>query len=94
MKHYIIAKYNDSVSDREAVTGAVKALFSSEGSIPGVHGCEIHTNCTDRSTRYDLMIVVDMEKSALEAWDASALHHQWKERFGSLLASKVIFDCE
>ena len=42
----------------------------------------------------DLMIVVDMEKSALEAWDASALHRRWKERFGSLLASKAIFDCE
>ena len=40
------------------------------------------------------MIVLDMDKSALLAWDASAVHHQWKEQYGMLLEKKAIFDYE
>ena len=94
MKHYIIAKYNDSVSDREAVTGAVKALFSSGGSIPGVHGCEIHSNCTDRSNRYDLMIRLTMRPEALPLYDDSEMHHRWKAQYGERIEQKAIFDCD
>ena len=54
----------------------------------------IHENCVARDNRYDLMIVVEMEKAALPNWDASRIHHQWKEQFGGLLEKKAIFDYE
>ena len=40
------------------------------------------------------MIVVDMEKDALSAWDCSDLHHHWKDKYSRLVAAKTIFDCE
>ena len=40
------------------------------------------------------MIVIGMEKDALPYWDASAVHKEWKDRYGGLVASKAIFDCE
>ena len=54
----------------------------------------IHENCVARDNRYDLMIVVEMARDALGAWDASEIHHQWKAQFGGMLASKAIFDYE
>ena len=39
-------------------------------------------------------IEVEMEKAALPNWDASRIHHQWKEQFGGLLEKKAIFDYE
>ena len=50
--------------------------------------------CIDRENRYDVMIVLDMDKDALSAWDASPLHHQWKDEYGALLEKKAIFDHE
>ena len=38
--------------------------------------------------------MVEMEKAALPNWDASRIHHQWKEQFGGLLEKKAIFDYE
>ena len=43
---------------------------------------------------FDVMIVLDMDKDALIAWDASPLHHQWKDEYGALLEKKAIFDHE
>ena len=51
-------------------------------------------NCIDRENRYDLAIIIDMDKAALPAWDASELHREWKSGFGSYLAAKAIFDFE
>ena len=94
MKHCIIAKFNDSVSDKAAMTSQIEELFSSAPAMDGVHGCTVLKNCIDRENRYDLAIVIDMDKAALPAWDASELHREWKSRFGSYLASKAIFDFE
>ena len=94
MKHCIIAKFNDTVGDKAAMIDWVEALFSSAPAMDGVHGCTVLKNCIDRENRYDLAIVIDMDKAALPAWDASELHREWKSRFGSYLASKAIFDFE
>ena len=50
--------------------------------------------CVDRANRYDLMIVLDMDKDALPNWDASDIHHRWKDEYGGLLEKKAIFDYE
>ena len=94
MKHCIIAKFNDSVSDKAAMTSQIEELFSSAPAMDGVHGCTVLKNCIDRENRYDLAIVIDMDKAALPTWDASELHRAWKSRFDSYLTSKAIFDFE
>ena len=94
MKHCIIAKFKDTVLDKPAALAQVKALFASAAPVEGVSGIAIHENCVARDNRYDLMIVVEMEKAALPNWDASEIHHQWKNQFGELLAKKAIFDYE
>ena len=94
MKHYIIAKYNASVADKEALLPRIREIFSLADQIPGVHGAEVRPNCVARENRYDVMIVIDMEKEALPAYDTSEMHHLWKDKFTPLLEKKAIFDHE
>lgn len=94
MKHYIIAKYNDSVTDKAALLPRIREIFSAASSIDGVHGAEVYPCCIDRENRYDVMIVVEMEKEALSNYDVSEMHHLWKDEFTPLLEKKAIFDHE
>lgn len=94
MKHCIIAKFNEDVTDKAELIGRIRALFAAEARPEGVHGYEFIPNCVDRPNRYDLMIVIDLPAEALPAWDASALHKRWKSEFGGYLAAKAIFDYE
>ena len=94
MKHHIIVKWTEEVTDQPALAVEVAALYASAGEIPGVSHAEIIPNVINRPNRYDLMIVVHMEKNALSAWDSSDLHHHWKDKYGRLVAAKTIFDCE
>ena len=94
MKHCIIAKFNDSVDDKAAMITRIDKLFAPAPAMDGIHGCTVLRNCIDRENRYDLAIIIDMDKAALPAWDASELHREWKSGFGSYLAAKAIFDFE
>ena len=94
MKHCIIAKFNESAADKQAALAQVRALLSGAEPIDGVRGITIHENCVARDNRYDLMIVVEMARDALAAYDESAMHHRWKDEFGPLLEQKAIFDFE
>ena len=93
MKHYIIAKLCDS-SMRDSLVEPVQALFDGLLTMPGIHSVQVKANCVDRPNRYDLMIIIDMDRSALEAYDASEPHNEWKKTYGSLLKEKTIFDSE
>ena len=94
MKHHIIVKWNDRVTDRAALMEELEQLFSEAPEVEGVRGASLIPNCVDRPNRYDLMIVLEMEKDALPFWDASEVHLRWKEKYGGLVGSKAIFDCE
>ena len=94
MKHCIIVKFKESVEDKAALTGKVKELFAGCEKPAGVSGCRVIGNCIDRPNRSDLMIVVDMPREALPAWDTSELHLRWKSDFGEFIAAKAIFDFE
>ena len=59
-----------------------------------MHTVTLHPNVIDRANRYDLLILMCMEKSALEAYDACPAHKQWKQNYGELIEKKAIFDCE
>ena len=94
MKHCIIAKFNDNAAGKAAMIEQAEALFTSAPAMDGIRSYTVLRNCIDRANRYDLAIVIDMDKAALPVWDASELHHEWKNRFGAELAAKAIFDFE
>lgn len=48
----------------------------------------------DRPNRYDLLILICMDKTALPAFDESEVHHVWKDTYTPFIAQKAIFDCE
>ena len=93
MKHYIIVKFVEG-TDVKALVGPVKAIYDETLSIPGVHGVDVKLSNSDRANRYDLMIVMDMDKEALPAYDVSAPHLRWKTEYGDRVAKKAIFDCD
>ncbi len=93
MKHHIIVKFTEG-TDARALAGPVQKIFDETLSIPGVHGVDVKLSNSDRANRYDLMIVMDMDKEALPAYDASRPHLQWKTEYGDLIAKKAIFDCD
>ncbi|MBO2516990.1 MAG: hypothetical protein CW338_06920 [Clostridiales bacterium] len=94
MKHCILAKFADRAVLTDSFLDELKQLFSSCDEIPGVRGARLIRNCIDRDNRYDLLIMIDLDREALPAWDASPVHAAWKTRYGSLLQSKAIFDTE
>lgn len=94
MKHHIIVKYTEEVADKSALLEQIRALYADAAQIPGVHGVSLLENCIARENRYDLMIVLDMDRDALANWDSSEIHLAWKRDFGHLVAKKAIFDCE
>ena len=93
MKHYIIAKFIEDC-DWRLMIPEIAALFEETKQVPGVHEVRVKPCCIDRPNRYDLMIEIGMEKDSLPLYDSCDAHHKWKERYGSLLKSKTIFDSE
>lgn len=93
MKHCILAKYTtEAYPQRQALLERIREIFSVATEIEGVHGVHIYPNCVDRDNRYDVLIALDMDKSALPAYDVSAMHQRWKTELGRLLEKKAIFD--
>ena len=93
MKHYIIVKFTEG-TDVKALVDPVRGIFEKTLEIPGIHSLDIRLSNSDIPNRYDLMIILDMEKEALPAYDASEPHHQWKSEYGDRIAAKAIFDCD
>ncbi|MCQ2770856.1 MAG: hypothetical protein MJ236_03550 [Clostridia bacterium] len=94
MRHHIIVKWNNLVNDKDSLIPDIEKLFSAALEIKGIHSVEIHKNVIDRANRYDLMIVLVMEKSALEEYDNSVFHKEWKNTYSKYIESKAIFDCD
>ena len=93
MKHYIIVKFADGTNYR-ALEKPVRGMFEQTLSIPGIRGVDVRLSNSDRPNRYDMMIVMDMEKDALPAYDVSEPHLRWKSEYGGLVTGKTIFDCD
>ena len=93
MKHYIIVKFTEG-TDVKALVEPVREIFTRTLSIPGIHELELKTSNSDRANRFDLMIILDMDKEALPVYDTSEPHLCWKSRYGELIAKKAIFDCD
>lgn len=93
MKHYIVVKFNEGFDYCERLE-EIKAIFERTLEIDGIYSLDIKTSNSDRENRYDLMIEINMEKSALYNYDISAPHSEWKSAFGPYIKSKAIFDCD
>lgn len=94
MKHNILVKYKPEISKEQKaeLIPEIKALFEHTTEIPGIHSVTLYPNVVERENRYDLLIEIDMEREALEAYDHSSWHKQWKDQYGGLLEKKAIFD--
>lgn len=92
MLHHIIVKWNEDV-DKNTIAEEVRAMYARATQIEGIIGVEIKENIIPRDNRYDLMIVLEMDKDSLANWDDSELHKQWKSQFGHAIEKKCIFDC-
>ena len=93
MKHHIIVKFTEG-TDVRALAEPVRGIFEETLSIPGIHAVDIKLSNSDRANRYDLMIVLDMDREALAAYDVSEPHIRWKTEYGDRVAQKAIFDCD
>ena len=93
MKHHIIVKFVEG-TDYRALESPIRRIFAETLSIPGIHRVDIRLSNSDRPNRFDMLILMDMEKEALSAYDVSEPHLRWKEEYGSLIAKKTIFDCD
>lgn len=80
MKHYIIVKFNENV-DKEKIINPIKELFQKAMNINEIVKVDIYESNMDLPNRYDLMIKMELSKTALE-------------KFGKYIMSKTIFDCE
>ncbi len=94
MLHHILVKWNSGVTDKAALLPEIDVLFQRVLDVPGVHAVTLHPNVIDRPNRYDLLICIRMDRDALPAYDSCSAHHAWKDRYGSLIEKKAIFDCE
>ena len=94
MKHNILVKYKPEITkERKAdLIPEIQALFDHTLEIPGIHEVRLYPNVVERENRYDLLIELDMEADALDPYDRSEWHRQWKEQYGDLLEKKAIFD--
>lgn len=93
MTHCIIVKWLPD-ADKADFAAEVRELFGNATKVAGVLGVEIKENVIPRDNRYDLAIMLHMDKNALSTWDDSALHKTWKAEFGKYIDKKCIFDYE
>ena len=94
MKHVILVKWNALVSDKNAIKTEVEIIFEQLLIFKPIHDVRIHQNVIDRANRYDLMIVIEMDKNFLPVYDESEQHKEWKQKFGKFVENKAIFDFE
>ena len=93
MEHYIIVKFTGG-TDVKALVEPVRGIFEETLEIPGVHSLDIRVSNSDIANRFDLMIIITMEKEALSAYAASEPHIRWKKEYGDRIEKKAIFDCD
>lgn len=94
MRHCLILKFDPSQGDKRIIIDEIREFFATAQKPEVVTKVEIFESCVDRVNRFDLMVVVEMDKADLPVWDNSDFHVQWKERFGKFIYFKTIFDYE
>ena len=60
MRHHILVKWKEGCKPG---LEPIRELFQETLAIPGVESVELHPNVIDRPNRYDLLILLCMEKA-------------------------------
>lgn len=94
MKHLILVKWKETVTNPAQLKDEAEALFRETLSLPGIHDVKAIPGLKTAANRYDLMIAIDMDKDALPAYNDSAAHKRWKADYGDRIEKKAIFDAE
>ena len=93
MQHYIIVKFNEN-AEKEKIINPIKELFKRTNKIKEIKKLEIFESNMNLPNRYDLMIKMELSQKALNEFDNSDIHKEWKEKFENFIMSKTIFDCD
>lgn len=93
MKHLIIVKSTPEV-DPHAFAMEAELHFQDILLLPGIHAVKVIEGIREHENRYHFIIEIDMDKDALPAYNKSKCHHDWKEKYGSQIEKKAIFDYE
>ena len=93
MKHYIIVKFIPGFDYTKHISD-ITDIFNQTLTIPGITEVNVKPSNSERANRYDLMIKITMSADALAAYDVSAPHRLWKEKYGEYIDKKAIFDCD
>ena len=94
MRHHILIKWNDQAPDHDRLRQEIETLFQATLDVPGIHRVDVLPSVIDRPNRYDLLVLLTMDRDALDAYDACAPHHTFKETYTPYMAQKAIFDCD
>ena len=82
----------DQIGNADALKGT--AIHKCSIADMGVHAVRVIEGIREHENRYHFIIEIDMEKEALPAYNVSRCHHEWKEKYGSRIEKKAIFDYE
>ena len=94
MKHYIIVKWNEKATDKEAFAKRADEIYSDALKIDGVNSYKVIKSNSDRKNRFDVMIEMDLTEKGLENYDCSEMHKKWKTEMSPYFEAKAIFDCD
>ena len=94
MLHHILVRFTPDAGDHAALESRIRVLFAGALAVPGVSAVRVIPSCVSLPNRHDLMIVMELTREGLAAFDASPIHARWKAGFGPVIAQKTIFDCE
>ena len=94
MRHHILVKWNEQAPDHDQLRQEIASLFQALLEVPGIHHVDVLPSVIDRPNRYDLLVLITMDKDALPAYDGCAAHHAFKETYTPYMEKKAIFDCD
>ena len=94
IKHHILVKWNSLVRDKKSFLPDIQSIFNKLLIYKEVSNIKIIENVIERPNRFDLLIMIEMEKEFLPTYDLSESHHEWKEKYGKFMENKAIFDSE
>lgn len=93
MRHLIIVKFNPDFNLKKEIS-EIQELFNKAIAIKNIKSIKLYQKNIDKLNRYDLMIEMYLSKQALDEFDNSNIHKEWKEKYGKYIENKTIFDCE
>lgn len=92
IRHCIIVKFKKDI--KKPSREEIRELFAHTLEIAGVYAVNDYANCIFRDNRYDLLIEMEMEDTALPEYDDSVWHKEWKAKYGQYIEEKTIIDLE